>query len=329
MLRPQSSGRPGPQRSTRSSLPHPAVNRIYLNASEVATAAGLHPHTQRTELLLKTFQQLRPQQYAAAHTRAQTLSGPNAQMQALRAMADQSLKATKSSQLMQLAAEDNAAARAAAMHQAAAAAVQHFSDAQRSHTVQALQQAAAAGGDVLLPQDMHEQLAAAAAVPGATAADIQAAVPSGPDYAVAAALQCAAAKEAAAAYAQRISQELVSGVNQERGRQSEPAALAAAAEAAAQPVVHSNTQMYYADIQLVKATGARQPGVRVKLGGKVDGWLEDRSAFVEVKDRQNSSMYHVPVYERVQVLAYMHCTRVGKCLFTEKYLENSRGVGLG
>jgi hypothetical protein len=202
--------------------------------------------------------------------------------------------------------------------------VQQFGDAQRHHIAQAVQQAAAVAGGTLLPQDMVQQLAAAAAVPGATAADIKAAVPSVPDFAVAAAAQYTPSKQAAAAQAEGIPKELNSNVNKERGKRDEPAALAAAAaDAAAQPVVQRNQRMYYANIQLFRATGPRQPGVRVRLGGRVDGWLEDRSAFVEVKNRQNGLKYHVPVYEHVQVLAYMHCTRVYKCLFTEKYMDSS------
>jgi hypothetical protein len=275
---------------------------------------------QRSELLLKTFQQQQPRQYAAAAARVQ--AGAVSKAQWAGASLHAARAATTQQQLLQLAAEDDADARAAAVQQAAVAAVQQVGNAQRHHIAQAVRQAAAAAG-TLLPQDMVEQLAAAAAVPGATAADITAAVPSAPDSALSAAAQLTPSKQAAAAHAERIPKELVSNVNKERGRRDEPAALAAAADAAAQPVVQPNQRMYYASIQLVRASGPRQPGVRLRLGGRVDGWLADRSAFVEVKNRQNGLKYHVPVYEHVQVLAYMQCTRVYKCMFTEKYLDSS------
>ncbi|WIA43335.1 hypothetical protein OEZ86_009829 [Tetradesmus obliquus] len=232
------------------------------------------------------------------------------------AASGQVVTATKSSQLMQLATEDDTAATHAVER-----AAQLFEDAQRSsRTLNALRQAAAAAaaaaGEVPLP----EGLLAWPSIASTT--EIRAAAPNAPDDAVAAALEVMYLEKATGSYKWHIIEELQSNVNLQRGSKNKPTALAAAAEAAGQAIVIGDRRMYYADIQLDSAAGQEQLSMSVKIGGRVDGWLEDRSAFVQVKNRQ-FKLHGVPVHERVQVLAYMQCTGVNRCLFLEKFKNSS------
>lgn len=160
-----------------------------------------------------------------------------------------------------------------------------------------------------------KKVAKAAAEPGATADTVKAAVPEAAAAVVAKAAACIPDQDQVAACKALAGKELSSKVACTRGSRDEPGALQAAAVAAKQAVVLSNATMYAATLQLEGAT--------VRVVGKVDGWLEDLSAIVEVKNRQRRLFCSVPDYERVQVLAYMFITGARSCRFTERLGSDS------
>ena len=61
----------------------------------------------------------------------------------------------------------------------------------------------------------------------------------------------------------------------------------------------------------------------VTLGGRVDGLSED-GRLVEVKNRQRHFFNQIPVYERIQVTAYMVLTERPQCELVERYAGQSR-----
>lgn len=87
-----------------------------------------------------------------------------------------------------------------------------------------------------------------------------------------------------------------------------------------------------------EAKTARQFGVRsdetfyrhqltemVQLIGRIDGRLEDdEDTIVEIKNRMNRLFNRIPEYEMVQVHVYMFLTGAQKCLFIERYNEQTK-----
>lgn len=54
------------------------------------------------------------------------------------------------------------------------------------------------------------------------------------------------------------------------------------------------------------------------LNGAVDGIVDNKS-IVEVKNRQNKFFDDVPIYERIQILAYMKLTNLYECYHVQKF----------
>jgi len=67
-------------------------------------------------------------------------------------------------------------------------------------------------------------------------------------------------------------------------------------------------------------------GRRVKIGGKIDGFVD--GLVVEAKHRKNRLFGRVPVYEQVQCECYMRITGTELCTHIESYNEESNVMQL-
>jgi len=59
-------------------------------------------------------------------------------------------------------------------------------------------------------------------------------------------------------------------------------------------------------------------GGKYVIGGKVDG-ITENGYLVEVKNRQYRFFSYIPIYEKVQIHAYMFLTGIDKCKFVQSY----------
>lgn len=195
-----------------------------------------------------------------------------------------------------------------------------------------------------LSADEAALLASAAAAAGATVDSIAAILrPGFPTAAIAAALQLHSfnghsathtAASADAAYNTSASQAVIlrsasrhlqQRVSTRRGLQAEREARLLVEQQTGQRAVEPNSRKYIADILLTGPGVAR--GYLVRLVGKVDRWLEDRSAVVEVKAREKHLFGKVRTYDLIQVMSYLFLTGAPKCYFLECF-RAAAGQGL-
>ena len=59
------------------------------------------------------------------------------------------------------------------------------------------------------------------------------------------------------------------------------------------------------------------------LGGRVDG-ISDDNVLVEVKNRQHRLFEKVPLYEKIQVTAYLALTGITECKFVQCLEKNDK-----
>lgn len=133
----------------------PRQQPIYINASDLAAAAGLHYYVHRNHILAKSFQQLHPDLYAAAAARASSKSSSRLQRLATAAAGCSQIDVDV------IAGQDDRSVRKAAMYQAHELAAIRF--------------------DLLLSKSGLQQRGQLAAAPAAAAADEVAAAQSSPN----------------------------------------------------------------------------------------------------------------------------------------------------
>ncbi|KAJ3013197.1 hypothetical protein HKX48_005889 [Thoreauomyces humboldtii] len=116
--------------------------------------------------------------------------------------------------------------------------------------------------------------------------------------------------------APHLSREITGVVFKERGTNSETACLDRLEVALGQKILQRNEQKYRECIDF----GGPDPLV---LSGMVDGIAED-GTLIEVKSRQRKVFSDVPLYEKIQVHAYMHLTKKSQCIVAQNYSGTER-----
>jgi hypothetical protein len=109
---------------------------------------------------------------------------------------------------------------------------------------------------------------------------------------------------------EEFAKDLTSFVFTERGKNSEGPALDRAQEDLGTVINARNTQFFKKYIEYDDEEQQRRK--RYQIGGKVDGITED-GKLVEVKNRQYKLLNSVPVYEKIQIHAYMFITGIKEC----------------
>ncbi len=112
-----------------------------------------------------------------------------------------------------------------------------------------------------------------------------------------------------------IAADIQSFVYTERGKNAEEASLDNAESQMKQKIQQRNTRYYKKFISY----GADR---RLQLGGKVDGITED-GQLVEMKNRQRRLFPTVPLYEKIQVHAYMFLTDKAECRLIQTYKDTN------
>ncbi|CAM9180875.1 unnamed protein product, partial [Ectocarpus sp. 12 AP-2014] len=108
-----------------------------------------------------------------------------------------------------------------------------------------------------------------------------------------------------------VSDSVVTVVNCRRGTQNEHKGIASY-ENATRVKLHGKNLKFYK-----KCIGETSAGTKVCVGGRVDGLTNDK--VVEVKSRRSRLFKTLPIYEKVQVQAYMFLTDKPVAEVVQKY----------
>ena len=76
-------------------------------------------------------------------------------------------------------------------------------------------------------------------------------------------------------------------------------------------IINSNSKIYY-------ITENTTP-IEIIIGGKVDGWIQDKNIIQEIKSRTNRLFKKVYEYENIQIQTYLKMTNAKYCHLTEQY----------
>jgi hypothetical protein len=80
------------------------------------------------------------------------------------------------------------------------------------------------------------------------------------------------------------------------------------------------------NLKFHKKTFDCSPGKgRITIGGRIDGFTDD-GRLIEVKTRQRKFFDHIPLYEKVQMLAYMKLVSVERCELVQRYGKETRSM---
>jgi hypothetical protein len=126
--------------------------------------------------------------------------------------------------------------------------------------------------------------------------------------------QLAVEPEAKMPSRQQLKEAIIERVAILSGEQHETKMIDSVQAEILQPVVERNGEMRYGMVRI-------SPSLRLKIGGRVDGYVEATRTVIEVKKRMNRLFRRVPVYEQIQVLAYLHLFDVDTCLFREEWRD--------
>ena len=110
--------------------------------------------------------------------------------------------------------------------------------------------------------------------------------------------------------------DLTSHVLTERGKNSEESSLNRLEKTINMKINERNDKFYKRTLSYAESSDDR----KYVLGGKVDGITED-GHLVEIKNRQYRIFPELPIYEKVQIHAYMFLTGIVKC----KYVQSFKG----
>lgn len=105
--------------------------------------------------------------------------------------------------------------------------------------------------------------------------------------------------------------DLTSLVYTERGKNAEESSLDRVQDSWKKQITQRNTKYYKKQLSY---GGERY----LLLGGRVDG-ITDDGELVEVKNRQRRIFSSVPIYEKVQVHAYMYLTDIKECKLVQSF----------
>ena len=106
--------------------------------------------------------------------------------------------------------------------------------------------------------------------------------------------------------------EIRSLVHTERGRIKEKASLDRTEITMKRPILQRNSRYFKTRIPY----GSKE----LQLGGRVDGITED-GCLIEVKNRMYRVFSTIPVYEQVQIHAYMVLTCINSCQFVQSFKD--------
>jgi len=99
-------------------------------------------------------------------------------------------------------------------------------------------------------------------------------------------------------------------VNKQRGTRNESPAIALYEKETGDTVTGNNSKFYLCNIGSAEAP--------CHIGGYVDGLVND-SKIVEVKCRRNRFFKWLPVYEKIQIMSYMHVVGRTRCDWVQYY----------
>lgn len=109
--------------------------------------------------------------------------------------------------------------------------------------------------------------------------------------------------------------DVTSFVHTERGKLHENDSLQRLEKILNVSISNRNDKFYKQIIEYKNSEGEIK---KYAIGGKVDGITED-GYLVEVKNRQYKLFNDIPVYEKVQIHAYMYLTGFTECKFVQSY----------
>eukprot|EP00879_Flechtneria_rotunda_P008415 GHRR01008815.1.p1 GENE.GHRR01008815.1~~GHRR01008815.1.p1 ORF type:complete len:337 (+),score=85.87 GHRR01008815.1:198-1208(+) len=283
-------------------MPTLPAGAIYLPCSQLAAACGLHPYHVPADVLNRLWIKQRPQQYNMACQRVSAVLGLTAsaakrQKEALKAYA---------STIQEAAQEEHGHKRADRI-----ILIQGLVDF-KYHAALVRDVVKAARAVAIMDK---RKAASIRSLEGAIkATQAHAAISQSQYQQQQALLQHTKMLIESRAH---LAASITSLINTERGKRDESAAIAMQTQQQGMAVVESNIHIYY----ITLSSPDWQLGVC--LAGKVDGWLADSNAICEVKNRQHRLFNAVPIYERVQVEAYLRVTQADSCQFFEKYQNSS------
>eukprot|EP00775_Hariotina_reticulata_P011669 gene11669-11812_t len=280
---------------------------IYLPASDLAAACGLHRYRDAKTVLARTWMQQYPDQYAAACNLLQ-------QEPELALTADR-----RQQEIVQNCVDDMSAAA-----DIEDAAVRSMHVKAIKHTARQQYEAVLLADIVQAAASQQMSIASTLAAAGSIAEVLQklelyVAGTADEQRQVAALQQQVKLLQTSA---KLLNDSIESSVNTTRGKRDENEAVQAYAMQRQTTIVNGNARMYY----LTVCRSDWDVGVRV--GGRVDGWVQGRNIILEVKNRQRKLFKRVPLYERVQCEAYLRMTRADCLHFLERYQGNSWSVEL-
>lgn len=119
---------------------------------------------------------------------------------------------------------------------------------------------------------------------------------------------------------QELTKYATSALYTEYGRENEARAIRSYEQASDSTVRDSNVEFFHKPVGQV----GRSPGMEVAVGGRVDGLTADR--VVEVKNRIRGLKRRVPVYDVVQLQAYMYIVGRSAGELVERAKYTARGA---
>lgn len=113
-----------------------------------------------------------------------------------------------------------------------------------------------------------------------------------------------------------LAKQIKSYIHTEKGTNNEEASLDNFEKKISTKIVNRNSKFYKKSFQL-------KNGQFVQIGGKIDGLGEDGS-LIEMKNRQYRFFNQVPVYEKIQIHAYMKILDKNECSLVQNFKGKSR-----
>lgn len=110
---------------------------------------------------------------------------------------------------------------------------------------------------------------------------------------------------------EEVRKSVVSSVNTKRGVRNESSGISSYESSKKIKLYDTNDKFHKTQI------GKTPIGTRILIGGRVDGLTDDK--VVEIKCRRNRFFYNIPIYEKVQLHAYMKMTGRLASDLTQKY----------
>jgi len=121
----------------------------------------------------------------------------------------------------------------------------------------------------------------------------------------------------------RVIESIKSYIHTEKGNKDEDKALNIYEKQIDQKIVERNTKFYKTLIEFGNGSDNVDNVDSVYLGGRIDGITSD-GTLVEVKNRQYRFFNTVPIYEKVQVHAYMKLLNKSECNFVQNFRGKSK-----